>query len=373
MAKRRSRDLSVGVLFALALLILALTIMAVGGESRLFVQKVQYFVVFPNTDGLRRGSPVKMAGVEVGTVAGVKLSTDPEQAGIEVEVGVDQAFAERVREDSRAALRILQLLSGEKFVEIMPGSPDQPALPDGAVIETAEERELLEQAAVTAENLNEITLSLKKILGAMERGEGLMGQMIMDPEFGQKGLEALRGSLENLESLTDDLLAGRGFMGRMLSDEAFAGKVDTLADALDNLAALLAALKTEEGALGALLEEGGTGQQAIEDFRATAASLRSVAERLDSTEGFVGRLLNDTEYSESVAVDLRRIVSNLAEITEKINEGEGTFGALVNDRTVHDGLEDVVAGMNDSGFARWMLRRYQKRGIVAQEEEQAQP
>jgi phospholipid/cholesterol/gamma-HCH transport system substrate-binding protein len=368
MPNRRTRDLTVGVVFALALIILSLVIMAVGGESRLFVQKTYYRVVFPNTDGLRAGSPVKMAGVEVGTVTGVRLSTDPETRGIEVQVGVDQAYAGRVREDSRAALRILQLLSGEKFVEITPGSPDYPELPEDSVIDPVEERELLEQAAVTAENLNEITISLKNILGAMERGEGLIGQMINDPDFGQDGLAALRGSLENMQALTDGLLEGKGFVGRLLYDEEFSTKVDTLGEALDGFAEVLSAVKLNEGGVGALLEEGGSGEQMIEDLRAAAASLRRISERLESNEGLFGRMLNDVEYSDGMALDLRRMVANLAEISEKINRGEGTVGALINDRAVADGLEDVVAGLNDSKFARWLVRRYQKKGIVAQEE-----
>ena len=32
-------------------------------------------------------------------------------------------------------------------------------------------------------------------------------------------------------------------------------------------------------------------------------------------------------------------------------------------------MEDVVAGVNDSGFARWLLRRYQKKGIKSADEE----
>jgi hypothetical protein len=37
----------------------------------------------------------------------------------------------------------------------------------------------------------------------------------------------------------------------------------------------------------------------------------------------------------------------------------------VNDRTLYDSAEDVVTGVNDSKFARWMLRHYQKAGIEA--------
>ncbi len=55
-------------------------------------------------------------------------------------------------------------------------------------------------------------------------------------------------------------------------------------------------------------------------------------------------------------------------ITEKINRGEGTLGALVNNSVLYDGAEEVVAGVNDSKFARWLLRHYQKKGIKAGEQ-----
>ena len=67
--------------------------------------------------------------------------------------------------------------------------------------------------------------------------------------------------------------------------------------------------------------------------------------------------------------DLRRLVGNLAEISDKINRGEGTLGALVNERTLYEGMEDVVAGANDSKFARWLLRRYQRKGIKVEEQQ----
>jgi len=61
MARRAGRDLAVGVVFSLALVILAATIMAVGEGSRLFADKAYYSVLFQNADGLVQGSPVKMS------------------------------------------------------------------------------------------------------------------------------------------------------------------------------------------------------------------------------------------------------------------------------------------------------------------------
>ena len=82
--RRRGRDVTVGAMFALALLVLALTVMAVGEESRLFTKKAGYRAIFPSTDGLTIGSPVKMAGVKVGTVSRIRLPKDPRELGIEV-------------------------------------------------------------------------------------------------------------------------------------------------------------------------------------------------------------------------------------------------------------------------------------------------
>lgn len=369
MARRRGSDLAVGAVFALALITLSLAIMAVGGESRLFVDKAYYAVTFPSADGLVVGSPVKMSGVVVGSVSAIRLSKDPQRSGIEVEIGVDEGYSARIREDSRAALRILQILSGEKFVEVIPGSPESPMLAERAEIVVEQAQELLEQAAVTAENVNDITVSLKSILAALQSGEGLMGKMINDPTFGEQGLEALRGTLENLENLTAGLRRGQGVAGRLLRDPALNETVDNLATVVERVSTLVAEIDPEKGALGALLQEGAAGEQAIDDLRAAAGSLRRVTAALEAPEGLIGRLLHDREYSDQIAADLGRITGNLAEITEKLNRGDGTLGALINERVLYEGMENVVAGVNDSKFARWLMRRYRKRGIVAQEAE----
>lgn len=373
MARRAGRDLAVGAVFSLALVVLAATIMAVGEGARLFAKKAYYSVVFPSAEGLVQGSPVKMSGVVVGSVTAVRLSTDPGTSGIEVEIGIDRTYAERIREDSRAALRILQLLSGEKFVEVIPGSSDSALLPERSVIETLQAQALLEQAAVTAENLNEITISLRNILSKLESGEGLMGQMIGDPEFGKDALEALGRAFVSLEAITADMQQGRGTIGRLLRDEGFADRLDALLAALEDAARTIQSIDPESGGLGALLEQDGAGQRAIEDFAASAASLRRIAERLDQQEGIAGQLLQAAEGDETFAADLRRLVANLAEISDKINRGEGTLGALVNERTVYEGLQDIVTGANSSTFGRWLLRRYQKSGIEGGAPEEQPP
>jgi phospholipid/cholesterol/gamma-HCH transport system substrate-binding protein len=369
MAKAPVRDLTVGVVAALGLAILATAVLAVGGESKLFGNRAYYRAVFPNTVGLVVGSPVLMAGVQVGAVSAIELPTDPAESGIQVELGVERRYAGRVRQDSQCALRISQYLSGEKYVEITPGSPSSDRLAEDSRIPLIEEMALLEQGKDIAENLNDITVSLREILGPMERGEGVLGQLIQNPEFGMEGLERLSEVVKDLESMTGRLRAGEGFVGRAIFDEAFAARIDDLGAGIENLSSLTACLAPGEGALCDLLAQGGDLQLALADLRDSAASLKGFAERLDSSEGLLAKLVDDPEFSKQLADDLARTLNDLASIAGKIDRGEGTLGALINERGVYEGAEEVLAGVNDSKFARWLLRHYRKKGIQAAETE----
>lgn len=367
MPKRPRQDIAVGAMFSLALVVLALGIMAVGGESRLFEESVGYRVRLTNAEGLQKGSPVKMAGVEIGSVSSIRLPTATDQRGIEVEIAVDPAYAGRVRQDSTASLRILLLVSGEKYIEITPGAHEGKPLPPGSLIPQAKESELLEQGQAIAENLNDITVTLKNILSSLDRGEGLIGKMFKDPQFGEEGLESLRVTLDNLEEITGDLKQGRGPLGKLLYDEATATRLQR---GIEHFAQLLEAVNRQEGALGDLLRADGKSNQALSEFREAAAALKHVSHQLESQQGLIGRLLNDVEYSESVAQELRLAIADLNKIIAKINRGEGTLGALVNDRALYEAAEDVVAGVDDSKFTRWLLRHYRKKGVKAQERRQ---
>jgi phospholipid/cholesterol/gamma-HCH transport system substrate-binding protein len=347
--------------------------MLVGGESRVFAKKVRYNVVFADTEGLRVGSPVMITGVQVGAVSGIHLPTDPRAAGTEVELGVDREYAPRVRQNSTASLKYLQWLSGEKYVEIRPGDPAVAEVPDGTHLPVIEDTALLQKGVDIADNLNEITISLKTLLVPLVRGDGMLGRMIQDPDFGTQSMDHLRKSLENLEAITTALRRGQGLAGRLVTDPALAGTADEMAQSIHRLAEILDGLGRKEGALGKLLEPGGPAESAVADLRSAAAAMRKVAERLEAGEGILGKLLRDQSYADELARDLHETAHNLARITAKIDAGQGTLGALVNERTLHDGLEDVVAGTRDSKFSRWLLRHYQKEGMEERSENAEQP
>ena len=365
MPRSSSREATVGAFLALALIVLAAGIMAVGGESRLFSRKASYRVVFTATDGLIVGSPVKMGGVQVGTVTHLKLPTDPGAQGVEVSLGVQRIYASRVRQGSEASQKFLQYLSGEKYVEVTPGDPNLPAIPEGELLPSSKGSRLFEQSEDIADNFNAITISLKAILEPLQKGEGLLGQVIQNPEFGKEGMAKIEATVDNIREITQRIRDGRGTVGRLITDDELANRLTDLGTAVSDLSTLMEKLVRGDGAIGSLTKPGGDAEVAIADFKAAAASLKRVSARLESTDGLFGKLINDDAYSSQVASNLQSAVTDLAAIAKKINSGQGTLGALVNDRVLYDSMEDVFTGVNDSKFARWMLRHYQKQGIEA--------
>ncbi len=365
MPRAGSREATVGAFLAMALIVLAVGIMAVGGESRLFSKKASYRVVFPSTDGLIVGSPVKMGGVQVGTVTHLKLPTDPGALGVEVSLGVQRIYVSRVRQGSEASLKFLQYLSGEKYVELTPGDPNQSPIAEGELVPASKGSRLFEQSEDIADNLNAITISLKGILEPLQKGEGLLGEVIQNPEFGKEGMSKIQATLDNIQEITLRIREGRGVVGRLLTDNGLAARLDDLGRAVKDLSTLLESMANGEGAIGSLTRKGGDAEIAIAEFKEAAGSLKRVVARLESKDGLFGRLLNDAEYSNQVAEKLHDTVENLASITKKIDDGHGTLGLLINERVLHDSAEDVVTGVTDSKFARWVLRHYQKKGIEA--------
>ena len=356
------RSLAVGLIVILGLAIFMGAVLVVGQETHLFAAKVTYRTNFPDASGLRVGSPVTIAGVRVGTVSRIVLPTQPESEGIEVFLSVDKSYAARVREGTEASLVILQFVANEKSVDLSPGDPGKSQLGDGAFIPPAVQQAILEQGRTIASTLELATSDLSEILGAIRRGEGLLGKAIVDPEFGTQGLESLQKALDATEALLARINHGEGLMGRMVADQDFADEVAAdLKAATSGIAAVAERIERGEGLIGRL-STGTEGEALASDLRQLGHALASVAESLENGEGLAGVLLRDEGLAERVSANLDETLARLASITRKIDEGEGTLGLLVNDRGLYDEAQTLMTGVRSSRMASWLIRRYHRRG-----------
>ena len=84
---------------------------------------------FENAATLRKTSPVRIAGVNVGEVTGVEAEGD----AVTVTFSVDED-GQPIHDDAEAEIRPRLFLEGNWFIDLRPGSPSAPELSDGDTI-----------------------------------------------------------------------------------------------------------------------------------------------------------------------------------------------------------------------------------------------
>ena len=365
------RALKVGLLVILALSLLAVGTFLIGEKSNLFTVKNEYFARFRTVGGLNPGSPVQLNGVKVGSVRSIVLPENPAERGIRVEISVDRRYAGRIRKDSEARIKTLGLL-GDKYVEITSGSLDAEVIPSSSEIPAAEPpgmEALMASGEDLIANVTEISSALRSILTRVQRGEGLLGELVTDQEAGKRVTDSLIRTLESVQEVAYKMEHGDGALPRLITDADLA---DRLESSLGRVDALLTGMQEGEGLVPALISDPTTRQRfdsTLTSLESSAASLATFSEELKNGDGALPRLLFDEEYGERVTSELEELVTRLNRIAGKLDAGDGSAARLINDPEVYDALNDIIVGVNESRLLRWLIRNRQKAGIEKRYEE----
>ena len=119
------------VLFALSCVGLLLFLwLSFGGKVPFNPQGYQVRISFTNAGQLAQEADVRIAGVSVGKV--ISKSLDPQGNRTIATIQLDNQYAP-LHKDARAILRTKTII-GETYVEITPGSPNAPPIPDGGLL-----------------------------------------------------------------------------------------------------------------------------------------------------------------------------------------------------------------------------------------------
>ncbi|MBN2726573.1 MCE family protein [Candidatus Mcinerneyibacteriota bacterium] len=257
------------VLFAIFLLF---------GEFKFFSKGYNIFVSFNFTNGLEENAPVRLAGVNVGTVDDVQMVYD-QKGTLHVMVRLWIREDIRLREDSRFYINTLGLL-GEKYVEISPGTISEPMLPDNSTvvgIDPMSTEELFVKGNEIANNLDQIMSQLSRLIstdsidifmGALESVTAAMNTADTILRENRKNiLEATTAVNQSARSLPRvaahmEKVSGeleQGFAGKGEKIDAIITNLEDFSRSLDELSTLMAEInrkiQEKEGSVGRLMGE----------------------------------------------------------------------------------------------------------------------
>ena len=215
-------ELKIGVLTITAIVIAALLIFSLTGTKGFSWQRYSLKTRFNNVAGLATGSPVRIAGVEVGTVTSVEL------AGEEVEVvfQVNEKDKPLITDKSVARLGSVSLL-GQSAVDITPAATGTPIEPWGYVPQGKAVAVLSDMTDSASQGLNELTAMIHD----MRSGKGTVGKLLTDEQL----YVDLNKFVASAGDLTDGLKQGKGSLGKLLNDPGLYYDIRRLTTRLDSL------------------------------------------------------------------------------------------------------------------------------------------
>ncbi len=372
--KPKEKTIRVGLLVAVTLVVLMIFIFLIGSEQKIFSRKNEYKVRLDNVTGLAEGNPVKISGVTVGVIKDITLPYDPKMHDVDIELMVDKKYAERIRTDSRARLKKLGLLGGDSYIDISAGSPKFDAVEPGSLIPAARQTnvdQLISSGEDLVDNFVQISYSLKNVLGRVDRGEGLIGELTSTPETKQRLTDTFLTTLNKTNAILAHVESGKGLVGKLVYDDAYAaqltGSLQETARSLQGLVASVeGSLKTGQGTIPALLNDPEGKKKVfdlVDNLRVTSANLAALTSSYQNGQGLVPRLMNDKAYGDQALTEFTGLLKQLNDTVAKVNRGEGTAGKLISDPSVYESVNDILIGINESKLLRWLIRNRQQSGI----------
>jgi len=331
--KKRWAQLKVGLLAIFALSLLAFLIFLMTSSTGLFVKRTDVYTFLDDSAAIATGAPVRLNGITIGRVAVIGLSGSSEPNRIvRLTLQVENRYLPSIPVDSQAAIAAENLL-GTKYINIKKGrSPT--TIVAGAEIKSLDTREfddVVQQGYSTLASLNGIFKKLDGILDQLQAGNGTIGKLLSDDELYKKVV----GIVDETHRVIASLDSQEGTLGKLMHDDSLytdlrgtLARVNTLADGLQQ----------GDGTLGKLLKD----PALYDDTRATIGDLRQLLAGLNQGKGTAGKLLN----SDDLHNQLQATMGRLDTLLDKINTGQGTIGQLLVNPSLYQNLDSTTREIN---------------------------
>jgi len=274
-----------------------------GGPVPLKPQGYRFDVAVPEAPTLAVEADVRIAGVNVGRVKQKELDEGGKRTLVEVEIKEPYA---PIPEDTRVILRQKTLL-GENYLELTPGTPGAPDLPDGGRLEDV-------QVEPTVE-LDEIFSALDQpTRDAFQEWTRELAKAVRDE--GVSPSEALNDALGNLAGFATD---GAELLQVLDEQEVAVTRL------VRNTGAVFGALNEQRGALRQLIVN------SDRTFDATASRDRELAETIRVFPTFLDESKATVERVEKFAVETRPVINDLKAPADDLAPTLRSLGRLAPD------------------------------------------
>ncbi len=322
-------QLRVGLTVLIALITLMVLIFMMSGTGGWFTSKISIRSYFDNAGGLREGAPVRLAGVDIGNVTGVKIVNGKPLTPVEVTMKVNTKYKFNLRKDSVTLLSTAGIL-GETYVDVDSSSAKGPETTDGDTLAARNQpdiQDVVRASQGTLQNMDSLLKRVDRIIAFIESGQGSIGKVIYSPAL----YDQINATVAEFKGLVDDIQSGKGSLGPLLtSDEAY----KKVLAAVDKVNLLVDDLQAGKGSAGKLLKD----PELYDNANKTIANVRQLTDDINAGKGALGKMTHDQEF----AAHLQTLMTNLATLSERLDKGEGTAGMLFKDPALYNNSNQML-------------------------------
>lgn len=348
-----SREVKVGAFVAAGLLVAGLVVFLIGDERRAFTKKDRYYAVFSDVQGLTRGSPVRMGGVDVGQVQSVAYGEDPRDSRLRVTMDIVRSEARRIRTDSVATIGNKGLL-GDKMVVIKVGSADKPPILAGGTIQSEPPMDL----SVLTDRLAVISEKAETVMSNLQKTTDTLADPVVRDD--------LRRTVHSISNIVESVDKGDGYIGRLFHDAAEARRISHSVANLERASGELDGILNGVNSTVARVNHGpgfahdvvyGEGPtQAIDQIGRAAGELATTLEGIRTGNGLAKSVIYGDDATQQLVSDLNKIAASAREIMDGIRAGKGTIGALMVDPSVYEDVKLLLGNVERNKALRALVR-----------------
>jgi phospholipid/cholesterol/gamma-HCH transport system substrate-binding protein len=322
----RWAKIKVGIVITIAFLVLFVAVFFAGNIQNIISKKTDLKIQFKDVEGLRKGAPVWILGVEEGYVKGIHL--DP-ISGVIVTIALKKSSLRLIKQDSQATVLTMGLL-GDKYIELSTGSPNAGPIRPGEMLKGVTEiglKRVLETSATTIETMNGFIMKLDHLVSKIETGQGTIAKFFNDPTL----YYDLTKAAHSLSAVLEDIKNSRGTLRLLLEDPSVYNRILAATSSIEEFSRRI---NESSGTLKGLIEDPSLYNKTL----AAASQIEEFSRELNEGRGTLKKMIESPELYENFNRGLKEISS----ILERIDKGEGLAGAFLRNERLAKELSEAL-------------------------------
>jgi len=301
------------------------------GTTGLFTKKIRIRAYLDNAGGLRVGAPVRLEGVDIGNVTGIRVVADPMRRGapVELTLKITTKYADTMRTDCQVDLTTAGVL-GEVYVDLDCRSAKGGPLKNGDELPTQavpQLQDVVRASQGTLQNLNALISQLSGIVSYIQSGQGSIGKIIYDSSL----YDRANATLNQLQQVVNEMNSPKGSIGKLLTSDELYNKVNA---SIDNLNKIIDQANNGQGTIAKFLKD----PALYDNANKMVASGNQLVADINAGKGTLGKLAKD----EALARKIDDTITRLDNITKQLDEGKGTAGKFLKDPDLYNNTNDLL-------------------------------